>query len=51
MRVLASHVPGAVLQAAHDADAARAKAADETGARSSPPMRSRWCAIRLSMLC
>jgi myo-inositol 2-dehydrogenase/D-chiro-inositol 1-dehydrogenase len=34
-RVLASHVSGAVLQAVHDADAARAKAvADETGARS-----------------
>lgn len=34
-RMLASHVPGAVLQAVQDADAARAKAvADETGARS-----------------
>jgi myo-inositol 2-dehydrogenase / D-chiro-inositol 1-dehydrogenase len=34
-RVLASHVPGAILQAVHDADAARAKmVADETGARS-----------------
>ncbi len=34
-RVLASHVPGAVLQAIHDADPARAKAvADGTGARS-----------------
>ena len=34
-RVLASHVPGGVLQAVYDADAARAKAvADETGARS-----------------
>ena len=34
-RVLASHVPGAILQAVHDADPARAKAvADETGARS-----------------
>lgn len=34
-RVLASHVPGAVLQAVYDADAARAKTvADETGARS-----------------
>jgi myo-inositol 2-dehydrogenase/D-chiro-inositol 1-dehydrogenase len=33
--VLASHVPGAVLQAVYDADAARAKAvANETGARS-----------------
>jgi myo-inositol 2-dehydrogenase/D-chiro-inositol 1-dehydrogenase len=34
-RVLASHVPGAVLQAVHDADPARAKAvADGTGAKS-----------------
>ncbi len=34
-RVLASHVPGAILQAVHDADPARAKmVADETGARS-----------------
>jgi myo-inositol 2-dehydrogenase/D-chiro-inositol 1-dehydrogenase len=34
-RVLASHVPGAVLQAVYDADAARAKAvADGTGAKS-----------------
>ena len=34
-RVLASHVPGAVLQAVYDADPARAKAvADGTGARS-----------------
>jgi myo-inositol 2-dehydrogenase/D-chiro-inositol 1-dehydrogenase len=34
-RVLASHVPGAILQALYDADAARARAvADETGARS-----------------
>jgi myo-inositol 2-dehydrogenase / D-chiro-inositol 1-dehydrogenase len=34
-RVLASHVPGAVLQAVYDADAARAKAvADQTGART-----------------
>jgi myo-inositol 2-dehydrogenase/D-chiro-inositol 1-dehydrogenase len=34
-RVLASHVPGAVLQAVTDADPARAKAvADETGAQS-----------------
>ena len=34
-RVLASHVPGAVLQALYDADPARAKAvADEAGAQS-----------------
>ncbi|HJT14580.1 MAG TPA: Gfo/Idh/MocA family oxidoreductase [Dongiaceae bacterium] len=34
-RVLASHVPGAILQAVHDADPARAKVvADESGARS-----------------
>lgn len=34
-RILASHVPGAVLQAVTDADPARVKAvADETGARS-----------------
>jgi myo-inositol 2-dehydrogenase / D-chiro-inositol 1-dehydrogenase len=34
-RVLALHVPGAVLQALYDADPARAKTvADETGARS-----------------
>jgi myo-inositol 2-dehydrogenase / D-chiro-inositol 1-dehydrogenase len=34
-RILASHVPGTVLQALYDADAARARAvAEETGARS-----------------